>query len=331
MTGPLSQPTIQRLAFVRFLHEQGIAQSAQPEPLSASAVLSFHDAVEHFLLLSADHFGVNLPSNMKFLEYWEKLKPKLPTGQELPSKQALNRLNKLRVDLKHHGNIPSSQAIAQAKADVTTFFTDATLMIFEVDFRTVDMTHLVTRPETVRLLHEAQTHADLADTVSALAGLVLTFEELLEYYTARIHASWGRSPFAFGNRVPSFRPTREERNTPTSRHIKALTETSSKLQQAMRVIALGIDYTRYAQFNAMTPAVNHYADGKVTFSVTEWHESLADDDYQFARIFVIESALQAARVDAVFARLDDHLGGVQDGFGIEVQEWTWNGPAKSHG
>ncbi|MFB7532719.1 hypothetical protein ACFC0C_31795 [Streptomyces sp. NPDC056178] len=45
MTHPLSQQTIQQLAFVLLLHEQGIAQSVQPEPMSAAAVLSFQDAL----------------------------------------------------------------------------------------------------------------------------------------------------------------------------------------------------------------------------------------------------------------------------------------------
>lgn len=134
MTTTLSPTTIQRLTFVRFLHEQGITQSSQPEPLSAAAVLSFQDAVEHLLLIAADHLKVNLPTSMQFLQYWERLNPALPTGQELPNKQALDRVNKIRVALKHYGTIPSTQAIQQAKADVSTFFTDATKMIFDVDF-----------------------------------------------------------------------------------------------------------------------------------------------------------------------------------------------------
>ncbi|MFD5399281.1 hypothetical protein ACFWJW_34370 [Streptomyces sp. NPDC127097] len=280
--------------------------------------------MEHFLLRSAAHLGVNLPNDMKFLQYWEKLKPKLPTGQELPSKQALSRVNRLRVDLKHHRNIPSSQAIAQSKTGVTTFFTDATRMIFDVDFNAVDMVDLVARTETARLLHVAQPHADVDDIVSALAGLVMAFEELLEHYTARMKP-WGRSPFSFGEKIPSFRPPREERNSPMARQVKVLTQASRELQEAMRVIALGIDYARYAQFEAMTPGVNRYMDGSTKIAVTDWHKSLTADDYQFARFFVIQSALQAARADAVFARLDDHFPNDDD---VDMEEWTWTGPAR---
>lgn len=66
MTQPLDPLTVQRLAFIRFLYEQGVSQADQPEPLSATAVLSFHDAVELFLRLAAEHLHVNLPTDVKF-------------------------------------------------------------------------------------------------------------------------------------------------------------------------------------------------------------------------------------------------------------------------
>jgi hypothetical protein len=323
---PLSQQTIQRLAFVRFLHEQGVAQSAQPEPMSAAAILSFQDAVEHFLLVSADHLGVNLPSSMQFMQYWEKLQPALPEGQVLPSKQALGRINKLRVDLKHHGNIPSSHAIAQAKADVTTFFTDATKMIFSVDFETVDMADLVAHAGVARLLHEAHTHFVVKDIVSAMAGLALAFEELLDHYTDRSSAAWGRSPFSFGKEVPTFRPEKDERGTALARQVSALTSAAIEMRQAMQVMALGIDYARYVHFNVLVPALSRYWNGRIVINVTDMDKAMTVDDYQQARLFVIESALQAARADATFARMDVQFPQDVD---IDIEQWPWTGAAGS--
>lgn len=326
MTKPLSQQTIQRLAFVRFLHAQGVAQSAQPEPMSAAAILSFQDAVEHFLLISADHLEVNLPSSMQFLQYWEKLQPKLPAGQVLPSKQALGRVNKLRVDLKHHGNIPSSHAIAQSKADVTTFFTDAARMIFNVDFETVDMADLVAHPEVARFLREARTHFEADRVIFAMAGLALAFEELLEHYMSR-KKGWGESPFTFGDRLPMFRPERSERDSPVSRQLKALTTATRQMKQAMRVIALGIDYARYVHFSVLTPnEISWGRDGSIKFSVDDMSKSLTADDYQQARLFVIDSALQAARSDAMLERLAVHF---PEDIDYDVEEWTWVGPSDS--
>ncbi|MBY8889334.1 hypothetical protein K7472_31495 [Streptomyces sp. PTM05] len=328
MTKPLSQQTIQRLAFVRFLHAQGVTQSAQPEPMSAAAILSFQDAVEHFLLIGADHLGVSLPNGMQFLQYWEKLQPKLPPGQVLPSKQALGRVNKLRVDLKHHGNIPSSHAIAQSKADVTTFFTDAARMIFDVDFETVDMADLVAHPKVAQYLRDARTHFEADRVIVAMAGLALAFEELIEHYRSR-KTGWGGSPFTFGDRLPIFRAERGERDSPVSRQLKALTSATRQLRQAMQVIALGIDYARYVHFMALTPdELSWGRDGSITFSVNDMTRALTADDYQQARLFVIESALQAARADAILERLDAHFS---EDIDYDVEQWTWTGSSDSPG
>jgi hypothetical protein len=34
----------------------------------------------------------------------------------------MDRLNRRRVDFKHHGNLPSTESLARACADVSTFF-----------------------------------------------------------------------------------------------------------------------------------------------------------------------------------------------------------------
>src|SRR5262249_12096779 len=157
-----------------FLYERGVSQADQPEPLSATAVLSFQDAVEQFLRLAAEHLRVNLPTEIKFAEYWAKLEPALlPAQTQLPSNNAMDRMNRLRVALKHHGIIPSRTAIEQVRGDVTTFFTDATPLVFGIDFARIDLIDMVTRNETAQLLRDAQTHADAGDYVAAMAGLVI--------------------------------------------------------------------------------------------------------------------------------------------------------------
>jgi hypothetical protein len=145
LTQPLDPLTVQRLAFIRFVYEQGVSQADQPEPLSATAVLSFQDAVELFLRLAAEHLHVNLPTDVKFAEHWAKLEPALlPAQTQLPSKNAMDRMNRLRIELKHRGTIPSRTAIEQARGDVTTFFTDATPLVFSIDFARIDLIDVVT-------------------------------------------------------------------------------------------------------------------------------------------------------------------------------------------
>jgi hypothetical protein len=62
---PLSTRTMERLAFARALFEQGVHQSMQLEPWAAASVLSFQDAIELFLVLSAEHLGQSLRACLK--------------------------------------------------------------------------------------------------------------------------------------------------------------------------------------------------------------------------------------------------------------------------
>jgi hypothetical protein len=123
------------LVFIRLLYMQGIEQSQLPEPLAFSSVLSFHDAVELFLVLTGEHLGASLNERLEFMGYWKDLGPsKLPNGVELSVQVGMDRLNRLRKNFKHVGALPGLAAIEQVRADVTTFFDDNTPRVFGVFF-----------------------------------------------------------------------------------------------------------------------------------------------------------------------------------------------------
>ncbi|MFE9743223.1 hypothetical protein [Streptomyces sp. NPDC006477] len=310
MTTPMTALEIERLAFVRFLFDQGIAQARQPEPLSATAVLSFHDAVEQFLRLAADHLEVSLSKNVTFAGYWSEIQPHTPGQAPLPSKAAMNRMNNLRVAFKHHGTFPSKTAIEQSRSDTVTFFTDAVLLVFGIDFESVDMLNLVAHPQVATTLRAAQGHADKGNLPMAMAGLMIAFIELLDHYGERDTYD-NKQPFRFG---PTITPIRSLTADPLAKALsKVLAPTSEAvgaMQTATRIIALGIDYSRYAQFEVLCPKVSPHYPGpqrQYGFHVTEaQNRSLTRADFEFDRHFVIEAALQAARAEAVLRTRDEH-------------------------
>ncbi|HBX87013.1 MAG TPA: hypothetical protein DEG09_00170 [Marinilabiliaceae bacterium] len=95
---------MQRLAFIKYLYTVAVEQSKQPEPLSSSSILSFHNSIELFLQLASEYLDVGSKSP-GFMDYWELLEPKLTEGG-LTQKESMRRLNKARVALKHHGTLP---------------------------------------------------------------------------------------------------------------------------------------------------------------------------------------------------------------------------------
>lgn len=73
------EEVIRRLVFIRYLYNLGVEQSKKAEPYSWTSVLTFHDAVELFLVLSAEYLGIseNNLKELKFSRYWEIINPKL--------------------------------------------------------------------------------------------------------------------------------------------------------------------------------------------------------------------------------------------------------------
>ncbi|WP_137991250.1 hypothetical protein [Streptomyces vilmorinianum] len=299
MTKALTPLSVQRLAYVRYLYQEGIEHSRRPSPLSASALLAFHDAVENFVGLAAEHLGAEVKPSTTFLGYWEAIKPVL----ELPGKTSMKRLNDARVSLKHHGTFPSEQAIEQAREAVADFFTTVTPAVFHVDFDQVDMVDLVPQPETARLLREAQTHADVGDITHAMAGLHLAFEALLDHYAGTAYWRRSESPFAFGPSLSWFDQPRHP--SKDSQSLVKVMEIVTQSQTALRLISLGIDYPQYARFTALTPQVHGYADHSKRYVVPPSLAALTAEDYAWARLFVIEAALRAARAEGIRDLLEE--------------------------
>ncbi|MFJ6385890.1 hypothetical protein ACIQI7_38540 [Kitasatospora sp. NPDC092039] len=314
--------------------------------MAATSVLSFHDAVELFLILCAEHLDVGGKTQMNFVDFWGKLGDKMPNGTELPGKKAMERMNKIRVNLKHNGVIPSAESIDQVRADVYTFFTDATPLVFGGEFSSIDMADLLTDTATIDLLRAAQEYADRGDFPAAMAGLKLAFIAMLDRY-AKSNFPGAPGPFSFGNDVGRFsdsvfplgsprflshdatsRAIREattdlrERLNKTAGQVGGLTEVTRRLQLALRVTSLGIDYARYTQFEILTPQVDFYYAGGPSFTVDPVQKSHGLDQFRWARLFVIESSLQAAKAEAALQQLAKYDGIFNVAMNSEHRRWT---------
>lgn len=297
MSQALDANTVRRLAFIRFLYTQGLDQARRPQPLAATALLSFHDAVEMFLLLAAEHLNVNLPGNVTFENYWEQIAQR--SGTQLPGKPAMRRMNKSRVNFKHHGSIPSPTDLEQFRGDVTTFLTDATKLVLGADFLTLDMIDLVTQQVALTRLRDAETHASKGDFTEALAQLSEAFDELLSDYARRKRTASGSTPYTFGPEHGfgnvTARPD-SQFGSELGERVKKLTTAADRMQRAIRVLAVGLDYRRYARFEMLLPQVDYFMDNHREVRPLPGFEA-GDEEYQFCRQFVIETALHLAEMD----------------------------------
>jgi hypothetical protein len=150
---PISANETRRLGFIRYLFDVGIEQSRRPEPLSSVALLTFHDAIELFLQLVAEHHNAETDRATRFLDYWERLGR---TGIALTQLGAMRRLNDARVNLKHRGILSARQDIEGFRESVASFLRENVRIALDADFDQISLATLISSDDVRKSIEEAE-------------------------------------------------------------------------------------------------------------------------------------------------------------------------------
>ena len=299
---PIDPLIMQRLAFIRMLHQQGNEQAQLPSPMRVTCILTLHDAVELFLVLVGDHLGANLSPRLDFMAYWAEIQSK--ANVQLTSKTAMDRLNRRRVDFKHHGNLPSTESLARACADVSTFFEENTPLVFGIDYDVIDMTDLIPQAATRALLKQATTEESTGNRTEAMALLADAFENL--FYQHADANNYPPSLFAFGPDITY--PLRKgdiRRALPNNQlgyasrladQISDVTDIARATQTGLRVVSLGVDLHRYERFRQLVPHVFHGMAGNREVRPPPDYAPTAEH-LRFCMDFLITVALRLAEIE----------------------------------
>lgn len=288
----LNDTLMQRLAFIKYLYSLGVDQSYQPEPQAGASILALHDAIELFLDLACEHLSVKV-GDSTFMQYWELLTPKLQP-QGLSQCESMRRLNKSRVSLKHHGTMPSKLDIESFRATVVSFFEENTQTVFNVKFADISLQNLVASPTVRAALDTADSLIKQGKLEDALDKICVGFHQLLDEYESTKVLTYSKSPFTFGSRR-SFR--RVGGNSELDTTIDAISESLEEIQNAMRILALGLDYRRYLVFHALSPLVHKLLNGTYSTQRYPRESPLAKEECHFCFDFVIECALRLQQFD----------------------------------
>lgn len=312
---PLDFQTARRLAFIRYLHLFGIQQARLPAPMDSVSILMLHDAVETFLGLAAEH--LETPGSYDFEKYFPVINAKLADGVVLTTQPGMKRLNKARVALKHHGALQDSTTIAQAVTDVGTFMAANTQLVFGVDYDSVSMADAIPQQGISNLVRTADQANSVQDRVAAMCSLAQAAEALvnpprffdpsLEDVTLGFDAGSDlrqlqkRTVFeAFkveitdGDHRHRVEPRRGAEDV--ANHLEAMTNAVRKIQSAMRITALGIDYSAYLRFRRLTPSPIRYIDARLELRAVQGYNP-AEEDFAFCYHFVVGLALRLAEIE----------------------------------
>jgi hypothetical protein len=309
----IDEPTMKRLAFIKYVYGVAVEQSQQPEPLAGASILTLHDTVELFLQLATEHLDVPRSSKQGFMDYWDVLNKRLPVPG-LAQKESMRRLNNARVGLKHHGTLPSITAIESFRSGVANFFEDNTPMVFNIDFASISMINLVVNEVAKEKLSRAERLMDSGDTADALTEIAKAFERLLYDYRRSTGMAFKELRSLSFYRVPSSRLSAEMSLGRVRTEMKAvkteklrnilgralellgdLHKSVVDIQRAMNVIVLGLDYRRYAKFKQVTPSVTIMADNQtehIMWMTPGSEDAVTLDDCTFCMNYVIDCAIR---------------------------------------
>jgi hypothetical protein len=291
--------TVQRLSLIKYLYTLGINQSYKSDPMGGLAILNFHDCVELFLQLSAEKVGVTRTRDRNFMEYWDLISGK---GYQLSLKEAMSKLNDSRAGLKHGGVVPSRINIESFRVTTTEFLQESCKLIFNIEFREISLVDFIIFKNTKNHLRMAIENYGKSNVKETLINLAVAFEYSLrefEKYFKDKNAEFYGSPFYFGKSMDphsSFWMGLGGGDR-LSDFIDDTSNSIKNIQDALKILSLGIDYKKYLKFIHKMPFVRFTASGNPTADIRDDKAKLTESEFEFYKDFIIESALKLQEFD----------------------------------
>jgi hypothetical protein len=298
----LDESVTKRLAFIKYMYKVAVELSERPEPLCSASILTFHDAIELFLQLASERLDVS-KKDISFMAYWSLLSPKLPNSG-LTQKESMRRLNNARSSLKHYGTSSSKSDIEAFRASATDFFEGNTPLVFGVEFSDLSLIELVQCIDAKNNLKVAEELLKENKIEDALDKVALAFAQLIDDYVRRKPGRFlsCESTTFLGSSLSSslkrFGSSNSEREL--AAFIDNVKKSIESLQEAVKIISLGLDHRRYVKFRLLTPYIVKHLDETYHIIPKGQRGSRGIptvEDVQFCIDFVIESAVTIQEFD----------------------------------
>lgn len=292
----MDELTMKRLAVIKQLYLQGVAQSYEVEPMNGFSILSFHDSVEMFMKLCAERKNIQINRNVNFGDYFVKL-------PDLKCHTTMTNLNNKRVNLKHYGTIPSKLDIEISRVNVTDFFEQNTPVYFGVQFNEISLISLIKYESVRKYLTKSLSDFSSDSFKESITNSQIAFKDLIHCHTEENTKNYKsvfdtENDFTFlssfflniglGRKFDEF--------------IDKVPKSIHSLEENINLIGLGIDYKRYRKFKLLSPYIAPWYDNntalyKVYINDEDDRRICNKRNAQFCFDFVIESALKLQQFD----------------------------------
>lgn len=285
---------MERLAFVKSVHQSADEQSRKLHPLSSMSVLRYHDAIELYLYIAAEYHDVNQSS--KIMDYWNDFKQTVEI--DLPHKASIDRLRQARVNLKHYGNRPDERDIESFRTTTRRFLEEATPRVFGIKYTDISLTNLIEFEIVRETIQEAENLYQQNNRGEAMGELSLAHRRLFDEYRERARKELDYDPF------PNFRLFS------VTKHESLMDDFADSVNQALNNISdvlryqiIGIDYRRCARFRSLTPTLvysNEEERERRPHLESYPSDEVTDSDFEFCVQFLVDVALRLQESELTF-------------------------------
>lgn len=161
---------IRRLALIKHLYIVGIEQSTLPETISYTSILSLHDAIDMFMNLVKEKNGIT--RELFLMQYFDVI-------PELTLKSSVNKINRRRNNLKHHGIVPGKIEIQDTCSVAKIFFEENVMIVFGKEFNDISIFNLISYNKVREYLKEGDDLLKIDDYKKAAMALAKAYFHLL--------------------------------------------------------------------------------------------------------------------------------------------------------
>lgn len=205
---------IRRICLARYLYELASASLRSSNDMHLFAGVNLlQDAVEAFLLAVAEQVAAAIDPNTRFDKYFTEIDAKI-APKTLPFRLKLIRLNRIRVDSKHHGIQPARDECERLMVSVREFFDEVTNSIWSASFSTISTLDLLPDGEVKAVLLEAKSALEANDNrtvaINCRKVLYLEVERKYSVYQFRRGAPRGTLASLFNFSLAPFYAQNEE-------------------------------------------------------------------------------------------------------------------------
>ena len=283
-----SPDLVKRLIYSKYLLNRArLLQQERNDLASAEAVLAAHDSVEMVMRVVTDFLRTNPAPD--FMKFWKVIKEK--SGTEPPHKNAMDRLNNLRVGFKHMGNLPNPSVVTDLMPSVAAFCADVTAQYLGHDYETVTLTDLIQNAAAREKVKEAEKAKAEGNIPDSLLGLGVAFDKLRD--EARKKHSWGLIQQSYWDRLDRVHVGgRYNRELAAALNLDKLGKPVQQVIDTVNMLILGIDPVRFRRFSASTPGRSYAASGVMQSMWLRDPKALGVEDFDFCHQFVVDFALR---------------------------------------